>query len=173
MGHSAPVPSVALACAQREPSLAVIAKSAVGRLWDLSERGSYKVLFNPSTSAYRLWACVEVARAVELQLEERRGKLQGRARSVAVQGSRIALHLVFRGLDMAQVDHREDAWQEQLESVPAATDVLLDLMIEHVEAEYATNYIEPFQECLPVLDASRARARRPPKQLAAESSPHA
>jgi hypothetical protein len=110
--------TIALACAQPEATLAVIAKSAVGRLWDLSERGSYKILFNPKTSAYRLWAGVEVARAVERQLEKRRGSLEGRARSVAVQGNRIALHLVFRELDMSKVEDRDDAWLEQMASVP-------------------------------------------------------
>jgi hypothetical protein len=162
--------TVALACAQREATLAVIAKSAVGRLWDLSERGSYKLLFNSKTSAYRLWACVEVTRAVDRQLEERRGKLEGRARSVAVQGNRIALHLVFRELDMAQVEQRNGAWPEQLESVPSATDALLDLMIEYVEAEYATNYITSLfknaSRCstlveLVLADRAKRRAAKP------------
>jgi hypothetical protein len=39
--------TVALACAQKEPALAVIAKSAVGRLWEATDRPPYKQLFNP------------------------------------------------------------------------------------------------------------------------------
>lgn len=79
----------------------VIAKSAVGRLWDATDRPPYKQLFNTATTAHRLWACVEVARAVDRALEKKRGELEDRACAVAVQGNRIALHLVFRELDMS------------------------------------------------------------------------
>jgi hypothetical protein len=133
--------TVALACARAEPALAVIAKSAVGRLWEATDRPPYKQLFNTGTTAHHLWACVEVARAVDRALEKKRGELEGRGRAVAVQGNRIALHLVFRELDMSLAERRENAWDEQLQSVAERTEALLDLMIKHVEAEYPSNYI--------------------------------
>jgi hypothetical protein len=133
--------TVALACAQSDPSLAVIAKSAVGRLWESTERAPYKTLFNAGTSAVKLWRCVQVMRAVDRQLEIRRKDLEGRDRAVAVQGNRIALHLVFRQLDMTTVDQPNAGWEAQLATVPVTTDQALDSMIQHVEHEYAGNYI--------------------------------
>ena len=133
--------TVALACAQGDPSLAVIAKSAVGRLWESTTRPPYRTLFNPSTSALRLWRSVQVLRAVDQELEARRHELDGRARSVAVQGNRIALHLAFRELDMSAIDNPDADWKGQLDLVPKVTGDVLDLMIRHVESEYAGNYI--------------------------------
>lgn len=133
--------TVALACAESETSLAVIAKSAVGRLWESTTRVPYKTLFNPSTTAYRLWRCVQVARAVDRRLEEGRASLEGRARSVAVQGNRIALHLVFRELDMSLIDDPDADWQSEQDRIPDLTDKLLGLMIWRVEHDYTGNYI--------------------------------
>jgi hypothetical protein len=157
--------TVALACAQAEPALAVVAKSAVGRLWDATDRPPYKQLFNAATTAHRLWACVEVARAVDRALEKKRGEFEGRARAVAVQGNRIALHLVFRELDMSVADDRGAPWEQQLESIAGRTEALLDLMVKHVEAEYPSNYITSLfknaSRCSTLVDlvlAERARS---------------
>jgi hypothetical protein len=133
--------TVALACAQSDSSLAVIAKSALGRLWESTERPPYTLLFNSGTSAYRLWRCVQVMRAVDRQLEARRRELEGRDRAVAVQGNRVALHLVFRELEMEGIAVPETDWSAQLARVADITDFVLDKMIEHVETEYPTNYV--------------------------------
>lgn len=133
--------TVALACSQPNPALAVIAKSAVGRLWESTTRAPYTVLFNRGTSAFRLWRAVQVTRAVDGRLEIRRAELEGRARSVAVQGNRIVLHLVFRKLDLAAIDDPDTDWSAVIAGVPSATDALLDLLISRVESEYSGNYI--------------------------------
>jgi AIPR protein len=133
--------TVALACAQPDASMAVIAKSAVGRLWESTERAPSKTLFNGRTSALRLWRAVRTMREVDRQLETRRKSLEGRERAVAVQGNRVALHLVFKDLDLADVDDPGADWDAKLAVVPEKTDQVLDLMIKHVEAEYAGNYI--------------------------------
>jgi hypothetical protein len=133
--------TVALACSQPNPALAVIAKSAVGRLWESTTRAPYTVLFNRGTSAFRLWRAVQVTRAVDGRLENRRAELEGRARSVAVQGNRIVLHLAFRKLDLAAIDDPDTDWSAVIAGVPSATDALLDLLISRVESEYTGNYI--------------------------------
>lgn len=133
--------TVALACAQSDSSLAVIAKSALGRLWESTERPPYTILFNSGTSAYRLWRCVQVMRAVDRELESQRKVLEGRDRAVAVQGNRVALHLVFQELDMDGIAVPETDWSTQLARVADIADAVLNRMIEHVEAEYPTNYI--------------------------------
>ena len=111
--------TVALACLQEELSLAVIAKSAVGRFWESTTRPPYKTLFNGRTTAFRLWRAVQVLRAVESRLETRREALSGRARSVAVQGNRIVLHLVFRELEVSIIDDPDADWDAQVNTVDA------------------------------------------------------
>lgn len=133
--------TVALACSQPDPSLAVIAKSAIGRFWESTTRPPYKTLFNGATSAHRLWHAVEVLRAVETRLEARRAELDGRARSVAVQGNRIVLHLVFRELDLTIIDDPDADWDGQMSTIESRADELLDELVRQVEAEYPNNYI--------------------------------
>lgn len=133
--------TVALACSQPDAALAVIAKSAIGRFWDSTQRPPYKTLFNAGTTAFRLWRAVQVSRAVESRLEARRTELDGRARSVAVQGNRIVLHLVFRELDLSRIDHPDGGWDAQVQDLDALTDRNLDVLVKHVEKEYPNNYI--------------------------------
>jgi hypothetical protein len=140
----------------------------VGRLWESTERAPYKTLFNPSTPAFRLWRAVQVMRGVDRQLEARRKDLEGRARSVAVQGNRIALHLVFRELDMARIDEADTDWDAQLVLVADTTDGVLDLMIQRVEDEYAGNYITSLfknagrcEHLVKLVSADRAAAAAP------------
>lgn len=133
--------TVALACSQPDPSLAVIAKSAIGRFWESTTRPPYKTLFNGHTSAFRLWRAVQVLRAVEGRLEARRAELDGRARSVAVQGNRIVLHLVFRQLDLSIIDDPEADWDGEIAEIESKVDELLDELVTQVEVEYPNNYI--------------------------------
>jgi hypothetical protein len=133
--------TVALACSQPDPALAVIAKSAIGRFWDSTTRPPYKTLFNSGTTAFRLWRAVQVSRSVERRLEMRRAGLDGRARSVAVQGNRIVLHLVFRDLDLSIIDLPDSGWDEQIKDLDRLTDQNLDELTKQVEAVYPNNYI--------------------------------
>src|SRR3712207_2260993 len=80
-------------------------------------------------------------REVDSRLETRRKELEGRERAVAVQGNRIALHLLFRQLNMAELANPDYEWATQLEDIPGRTDRILDAMIKRVESEYPGNYI--------------------------------
>lgn len=133
--------AVALACENRDPNLAVLAKGTVGRLWEYTDRPPYTVLFNPGVSPFRVWRCVEALRAVDAELDRLKRELEGRPRAVAVQGNRIVLHLVFRALDLQRIDDPEFSWEAQLLKVPAATRKALDQLTYYVEREYANNYI--------------------------------
>jgi hypothetical protein len=113
--------TVALACANRDPSLAVLAKSAVGRLWESIDRPPYKTLFNPGVSAYRMWRCVETLRYVDSALEVLKRTLDGRPKSIAVQGNRIILHLVFRMLNLEQIDNPDYLWDSELDRIEELT----------------------------------------------------
>jgi len=133
--------TIALACANRDASLAVIAKSAIGRFWESTTRAPYRTLFNSSTTAYRLWRAVLVSREVESILEVERSRLDGRARAVAVQGNRIVLHLVFDELDLRQIDNPDFDWAGETADLDSRTLAVLNLLIAEVEDQYPNNYI--------------------------------
>jgi hypothetical protein len=84
-----------LACAQNETRLCVLAKREVGLLYDDIRQIPYKILFNDSVSALRLWRAVEIMQIVEDVLKEQ-ANLEGKDRLIAVHGNRFILHLVFR-----------------------------------------------------------------------------
>lgn len=133
--------TVALACAHRDSGLAVLAKSAVGRLWDDIARSPYKTLFNSGTTAHRVWRCVSVLREVDAILDVKRRQLDGRARSVAIQGNRMVLHAVFGALDQSVLDNLDASWDDEMARVPALAAQALASLIHWVEAEYSNNYI--------------------------------
>jgi hypothetical protein len=72
--------TVALACAQDNLGLAVQSKREVGKLWEDINRPPYKLLFNASVTASRLWRCVEILRAVENTLKKKQARLESRDR---------------------------------------------------------------------------------------------
>src|SRR5262249_54063790 len=80
--------TVALACANRDTQLAVLAKRKVGSLWESIEQPPYRLLFNPGVGPYRVWRCVQVMRVVDTELWATQRALEGRAKSVARQGNR-------------------------------------------------------------------------------------
>jgi hypothetical protein len=133
--------TLALACANRDANLAVLAKNSIGRLWESIERPPYQILFNPSVTPYRVWRCVEVLRSVENALDQEKILLEGRSRSIAVQGNRIVLHLVFRMLELDRVDDPEFDWEMQVSKVTSLVKGILPLLIKSVETMYGNNYI--------------------------------
>lgn len=133
--------TVALACAYPDPSLAVLAKSAVGRLWESTDRAPYKSLFNSGVSAFRIWRTVEVLRSVDSVLNRLRYRKEGREKSIVVQGNRIVAHLVFHMLDMSEVDDPDLDWSKILDTVPKLTLSIVKMLTERVESMYANNYI--------------------------------
>lgn len=152
--------TIALACANRDPSLAVLAKSSIGRLWESTDRTPYRTLFNSSVTPYRLWRCVETSRTVEKELDEQKKKREGRARSITVQGNRIILHLVFRLLALDRVDDADFDWESELARVPSITMKALDIVTDRVERDYANNYItslfKNISRCRDIVEQARA-----------------
>jgi hypothetical protein len=94
--------TVSLACARPEISYCMVAKTQVSKLYEDVSQAPYKVLFNSSLSAPKLWRAVEVMRKVDLCLKQQ--KSSGKERLYAVHGNRLVLHLVFRALGDALFD---------------------------------------------------------------------
>jgi hypothetical protein len=133
--------TVALACANRETQLTVLAKSKVGSLWESIEKPPYRLLFNPSTGPYKVWRCVEVMRMVDKELGRIQRDLDGRQKSIVHQGNRLILHMVFRRLDLHRVDDPDLNWTAELTKVTKLTQEITEILIDEVERTYPGSYV--------------------------------
>ncbi|MFJ4898682.1 AIPR family protein [Streptomyces sp. NPDC088727] len=134
---------VALACAHDNTYYTVMSKSSVGRLSENTERAPYINLFNGGTTAYRVWRCVQVMRAVELDLQNRRPDLYDREFAIATHGNRVILQMVFNQLNLEKVSAPQYDWEIELARVHAVTGAVLDALIASVEESYTTSYLAP------------------------------
>jgi hypothetical protein len=130
--------TVALACAY-SPELAVQAKREIGRLWEDVSKPPYKLLFNGSVTATRIWRAVEVLRAVDDTLRDEQKRLEGRERSVAVHGNRLIAHAVFRALPTNALETGDMGAISA--SVPNLTRRALSEVQQIVERDYPSNYL--------------------------------
>ena len=87
--------TIALACADSDVTLAVLAKREVGRLWENIDAPPYTTLFNDDTSALAVWRAVEIMRTIEATLKGLIETEPPRGDMVAVHGNRLILHCVF------------------------------------------------------------------------------
>lgn len=133
--------ALALACRQKDVALAVIAKSAPGRLWDMQGR-YYRQLFNPATDAYSVWRSVLTLRWVDAALEATyKQQAEGRPRAVNAQGRRVVLWAVFRHLDLTKLSDPDFDWQGQEEVIENLAKQLEVTLYNEVEAQYGSNYV--------------------------------
>ncbi|MFB7475306.1 AIPR family protein [Kitasatospora sp. NPDC056184] len=134
---------VALACAHANSYYTVLAKSAVGRLSENTERAPYTNLFNGGTSAHQVWRCVQVMRAVEADLAHRRRYLVDREFAVAAHGNRLVLHLVFSQLELDKINDANYDWDKEIKRVPKVTGTILRQLTDAIESTYSNNYLAP------------------------------
>lgn len=87
--------AISLACAYPDVELAVIAKSAIGRLWDTSSSGWYSKIFNSSVSGQQLWRLVQVLKQSDLAIREWRTGKEGRTSQFANYCNRIIQHCLY------------------------------------------------------------------------------
>jgi hypothetical protein len=133
--------TVALACANRDVQLTVLAKSKVGSLWESTEKPPYRLLFNAQTGPYRVWRCVHAMRLVDSTLNGLQVHLDGRSRSIARQGNRLILHLVFRELRLDRIDDPDFDWDRETSDIPERTERALSLLIQNVESLFPGSYV--------------------------------
>jgi hypothetical protein len=132
--------TVALACANTDPWLAVQAKREVGRLWEDITKAPYKLLFNATLTALRMWRLVEILRIVDSALKKEQETRSGRERMVAVHGNRIILHQVCRIIGVENLDEPHDDFDKVKASAQALTPGVLDSLFKYVEAEFPGAY---------------------------------
>ncbi len=136
--------TIALACANADAGLAVQAKREVGKLWEDIEKAPYKLLFNPSLTALKMWRAVEILRAVDAALHDRRSDRSGPPRTIAVHGNRIILHHVFQAIGVNSLDDARTDF-EKLKSLAMTT---AGELLEHLETVIQKDYQGVYLNCL-------------------------
>ncbi|MFH0728682.1 MAG: AIPR family protein [Pseudomonadota bacterium] len=96
--------TIALACSQADPGLAVQAKREISKLWENINKVPYKLLFNSGVTGLRLWRSVEILRTIDKELHSIQSMTTGYERNVAVHLNRLVAHLVFSRLPMSQIE---------------------------------------------------------------------
>jgi hypothetical protein len=132
--------TVALACANQDGSLAVQAKREIGKLWEDITKAPYKLLFNGSLTALRMWRLVEILRTVDSVLREEQDAREGRERMVAVHGNRFILHQVFRILGVDAFDDSAIDFDRVKSKARTTIPNVLSLLFKHVEREFPGAY---------------------------------
>lgn len=95
--------TIALACARAEVQHSVIAKAAVGRFWENTDKPPYRLLFNSGLTSLRLWRLVEILRAIDSALRSVPAK-NPKSTGVGVHGNRYIAHEVYSRLPLNKLD---------------------------------------------------------------------
>lgn len=142
-GCSVVTAAIALACAHRNPDLAVRAKRSTDLLWEDGPQGAYELLFSKDDppSAYQVWRSVLILRAVDDALHRTAKDRQARAEAIAERGNRLLAHIVFQHLDLDGIDDPDTDWNPVLAQVPSAVERATGWLVHHVDAEFGPTSI--------------------------------
>jgi len=132
--------TIALACAE-SAEFAAHAKREIGRLWEDVSREPYTRLFNPRTTARRVWNAVEVMREVDRTLRLRQAQLADRERMAAIHGNRLVAFGVFQGLPEGSLESSDFDLKALEKPVSDRTNAVLASVIEIVSREYGNGYL--------------------------------
>ncbi|MFY1598363.1 AIPR family protein [Micromonospora sp. WMMD737] len=133
--------SIALACAHRNPAMAMRAKRDVSLLWD-KEAGIYEQLFGQQPSAYQIWRSVCLVRKVDAALRDLRASSGGRAAAIAEHGDLLITHIVFELIGKEGIEDPDSDWEKSFDGIPDTVKAVLLHMIQAVNSEFGrTSYV--------------------------------
>jgi hypothetical protein len=133
--------TIALACADPDVALAVLAKREVGRLWESIDAPPYTALFNDNTSAFVVWRAVEIMRTVEAMLKEFLETEPPRGDMVAIHGNRLILHCVFMNSQVRSFKNEQADFDQVKAFAAKATREVFGAMTRDVEEHYENSYL--------------------------------
>jgi hypothetical protein len=131
--------TIALACAQSDPTHAVNAKQAIGRFYEDTSKPPYTILFNSSLAAEKMWRAVAMLRVVDLFLKVQQKNLDGKAKLCAIHGNRVLLYLLFRELSPTFFD--AESIDADIQKVPSLLTTYLQKMTDEITQTYGTSYV--------------------------------
>lgn len=134
--------TIALACSYDDPALAVLAKRAIGSLWEDITKPPYKLLFPTGTEPIEMWNKVQIFRAVDKKLSKEANFLKlHRDRMICIHGNRLALHAVFKKIQNIDLRTSELNTSNHLAEIEEKTKNVLDRLIESVGSHFNVAYL--------------------------------
>lgn len=149
---------VAQACIQEDVSYSVTAKKNVGALTEDITKVPYKLLFNASTSAFRLNNSVQIMRLVDRYLQNRESNFEGRNKLALIHGNRLILHLVLHQLkelpdyNTAMID--KNILEQKVDIVcPKVIESIIKIMNEIYPDAYPANIFKNIGRCREIINS--------------------
>lgn len=135
----------ALACATGDASMAVIAKTAVGRFFADIRRAPYKTIFNSSLTGARAFNAVLFQREIDKLIDNRRKALERKSGSnfgVLVHRNRVLSAAIFRTFN-PDLDQIIDTFKQSLDldSLSSTFDRLVDSFVAVVDRDYQNKFL--------------------------------
>lgn len=134
--------TIALACQNKDVSLAVQAKREIGKLWDDITQKPYTDIFNSSVTSTQIWRSIRVLRIVNATLKSKESTSQGRERSCYISANRFILHLVFQKIPTQVILDPQFNFEQYLQDdLPNIINELTNLCKIKVEENYPESLI--------------------------------
>lgn len=131
--------TVALACASRDMTLAILAKREIGGFWRNLKAPPYTTLFNEELTATELWRAVKVYRAVGEELQRASPENQ----QIAVHGNRFILFHVFEDQGVRLFKNPSEDIEEVVARARVCVPLVLTKVADAVQNMYAGAYLQP------------------------------
>lgn len=134
--------TVALACAQAGPELAVQAKREISKLWEDLSRAPYKSMFNSSLTGLRLWHLVQVLREIDRRLTElRENAMSSKEKNLVSHANRLTAHMVMRRLKIETAGTTDFQISNIYSEIETLTPKLIRSVQEVVDKNYSDSYL--------------------------------
>ena len=138
--------TIALACANGDPALAVQVKTGLGRFYNDLSKPPYKTLFNPTTNGARAFNAVRVQRVVDAWIDTQKqsvGKKSGPPWGVLVHGNRILAAAVFKKFGPSKLSQPIAGFDKALTATPIAAlcEAAYATMVAEVQAQYPGKFL--------------------------------
>jgi hypothetical protein len=157
--------TVALACEPSDVTLSVIAKSAIGRIWEDTTRHPYTTLFHAKLTGAHLWRAVEVHRLVDTALLAEQDSRAGREKQASIHGNRFVEHHVFQRLRSRHGAVDAIPAAELTRQVPIIVKESLDSTVRGLDARFPGAYLQMLfkapENCRQLDDFVRAESDDP------------
>lgn len=121
--------TIVRACLQNDIQYTIQVKREISKLWDDIEKAPYKLLFNRSITGPKLWKEIQILRAVEKFIIQKKKKAPNREKLMITHGNRFFLHLVFQKLG-------DEIYQDKKLEIPKICKDLYQKMVVAVNASF-------------------------------------
>lgn len=140
-GFSITEATIALACNQFDPTLAVQAKREISKLWEDINKNPYKQLFNNKLTGLRLWRTVDILRSIDSELHNIASSEQDNRKMVTIHLNRLIAHLVFLRLPMDELEDSKFELSSNKDKAKELTQQLVSEVAQKVQELYPGAYL--------------------------------